>query len=59
MDFFKGMPPRLAIVPTDSVGETVQRKLPDSKVVKAFNIIGNPDFIHPDFLGGPLTMLTF
>jgi predicted dinucleotide-binding enzyme len=30
--------------------------LPDSKVVKAFNIVGNPHFIHPDFPGGPPTM---
>ena len=36
--------------------ETVQRMLPDSKVVKALNIVGNPHFIHPDFPGGPPTM---
>jgi predicted dinucleotide-binding enzyme len=56
LDFSKGMPPRLAIGHTDSAGETVQRMLPDSKVVKAFNIVGNPHFIHPDFPGGPPTM---
>jgi predicted dinucleotide-binding enzyme len=56
LDFSKGMPPRLAIGYTDSAGETVQRLLPDSKVVKAFNIVGNPHFIHPDFPGGPPTM---
>ena len=56
LDFSKGMPPRLAIGHTDSAGETVQRRLPDSKVVKAFNIVGNPHFIHPDFPGGPPTM---
>jgi len=53
------MPPRLAMVHTDSAGETVQRKLPDWKVVKAFNIVGNPDFIHPDFVGGPLIMIIY
>lgn len=56
LDFSKGMPPRLAIGHTDSAGETVQRMLPDSKVVKTFNIVGNPHFIHPDFPGGPPTM---
>jgi 8-hydroxy-5-deazaflavin:NADPH oxidoreductase len=56
LDFSKVMPPRLAIGHTDSAGETVQRMLPDSKVVKTFNIVGNPHFIHPDFPGGPPTM---
>jgi predicted dinucleotide-binding enzyme len=56
LDFSKGMPPRLAIGHTDSAGETVQRMLPESKVVKAFNMVGNPHFIHPDFPGGPPTM---
>src|SRR5919108_4410381 len=56
LDFSKGMPPKLAIGHTDSAGETVQRMLPNSKVVKAFNIVGNPHFIHPDFPGGPPTM---
>jgi len=56
LDFSKGMPPRLAIGHTDSAGETVQRMLPNSKVVKAFNTVGNPHFMHPDFPGGPPTM---
>jgi 8-hydroxy-5-deazaflavin:NADPH oxidoreductase len=56
LDFSKGMPPRLALGHTDSAGETIQRMLPDSKVVKAFNIVGNPHMIHPDFPGGPPTM---
>ena len=30
--------------------------LPDSKVVKAFNIVGNPHMIHPFFPGGPPTI---
>jgi 8-hydroxy-5-deazaflavin:NADPH oxidoreductase len=56
LDFFKGMSPRLAIGHNDSPGETVQRMLPDSKVIRAFNIVGNPHMIHPDFPGGPPTM---
>lgn len=53
---FSSTPPRLAVGHTDSAGETIQRLLPDSKVVKAFNIVGNPLMLHPDFPGGRPTM---
>jgi 8-hydroxy-5-deazaflavin:NADPH oxidoreductase len=56
LDFSKGMPPRLAVGHTDSGGETIQRMLSESKVVKAFNIVGNPHMVHPNFPGGPPTM---
>ena len=56
LDFSKGMPPRLAIGHIDSAGEKVQRMLPGSKVVKVFNTVGNPHFVHPDFPEGPPTM---
>ncbi len=49
-------PPSLALGHTDSGGEQVQRWLPDSKVVKAFNIVGNPDMVNPEFEGGPPDM---
>lgn len=53
---FTSMPPKLLIGHTDSAGETVQHMLPNSKVVKAFNIVGNPHMVHPDFAGGRPTM---
>jgi len=56
LDFSKGMPPSLALGHTDSAGETIQRLLPNSKVIKSFNIVGNPHMIHPDFQGGKPTM---
>ena len=57
LDFSKGMPPKLSIGYSDSAGETIQRQIPEAKVVKAFNIVGNPHFINPDFpQGGPPTM---
>jgi predicted dinucleotide-binding enzyme len=48
---------RLAFGFDDSLGERVQRELPESKVVKAFNTVGNPYMVDPGLPGGPPTML--
>jgi predicted dinucleotide-binding enzyme len=54
--FSPNAPPSLALGHTDSGGEQVQRWLPDSRVVKCFNIVGNAPMVHPDFPGGPPDM---
>lgn len=52
----EGAPPTLALGHTDSGGEQVQRWLPQSKVVKAFNMVGNAHMVNPQFPGGPPDM---
>jgi predicted dinucleotide-binding enzyme len=56
LDFSGGMPPKLAVNGNDSGGEQVQRLLPDARVVKAFNTVGNAFMFRPDFPGGPPDM---
>jgi predicted dinucleotide-binding enzyme len=51
-----GKPKRLALGHTDSGGEQVQRWLPHSKVVKAFNTVGSAHMVNPQFPNGPPDM---
>jgi predicted dinucleotide-binding enzyme len=48
--------PYLAIGFDDSLGERVQRAIPRASVVKAFNTVGSPQMVNPQFAGGPPTM---
>jgi predicted dinucleotide-binding enzyme len=56
LDFSTGKP-ELFVGWNDSLGEQVQRAIPDAKVVKAYNIVGNTMMVDPDIPGGPPTML--
>ena len=56
LDFSGGIPPKLAVGHTDSAGERIQRWLPHSQVVKAFNIVGSAHMFKPEFPGGPPDM---
>ncbi len=57
LDFSRGFPPKLAMGPSDSAGEQVQKLLPGAQVVKAFNTVGNALFFRPNLPGGPPDMI--
>ncbi|MCW5713078.1 MAG: NAD(P)-binding domain-containing protein [Bauldia sp.] len=57
LDMSRGFPPGLAIVGHDSGGETLQRALPEARVVKAFNTVNNGLMFRPRFEGGPPAMM--
>jgi predicted dinucleotide-binding enzyme len=45
--------PALFVGTTDSLGERVQKLLPDARVVKAFNTVDASHFFRPQIPGGP------
>ncbi len=47
LDFSKGMPPTLLVANTDSLGEQVQRLLPQTKVVKTLNTVNAELMVRP------------
>ena len=54
---FSGDVPTMALGASDSAGELVQRLLPRSKVVKAFNIVTATHMVHPRLPDGTPDML--
>jgi predicted dinucleotide-binding enzyme len=46
------MPPTLAICNTDSLGESIQRELPEAKVVKALNTVNCRVMVDPKRVTG-------
>jgi predicted dinucleotide-binding enzyme len=50
LDFSDGFPPRLAVGPTDSLAEQIQRRLPRSHVVKALNTVTASVMVDPGSL---------
>ena len=48
--------PRLFVGHTDSLGEQVQRAVPEAQVVKAYNTVGNTLMVDPVLPGGPPSM---
>jgi predicted dinucleotide-binding enzyme len=49
LDFSKGVPPTFTATVGNSLGEQIQRALPNANVVKAFNAIGASVMIDPKF----------
>jgi predicted dinucleotide-binding enzyme len=56
LDYRLPDPPKLFVGTSDSLGERVQKWLPDARVVKAFNTVGAMHFFRPKFNGGPPDM---
>ena len=50
LDFSKGMPPSLFVSNTDSLGERLQKALPNTKVVKTFNTMNAMLQVNPQQL---------
>lgn len=47
LDFSQGMPPTLAVCNTDSLGESIQRRFPGTRVVKALNTVNAGVMVEP------------
>lgn len=52
LDFSRGMPPTLFVSGNDSLGERIQRALPDTKVVKSLNTINAAVMVDPGRVKG-------
>ena len=47
LDFSQGMPPTLSVVNTDSLGEQIQRRFPEAKVVKTLHTMNAYLMVDP------------
>lgn len=52
LDFSKGMPPTLLIVNDNSLGEEIQKALPETHVVKTLNTMTAPIMVNPSLVNG-------
>jgi predicted dinucleotide-binding enzyme len=52
LDFGAGFPPTLSVANTDSVGEQLQRELPETRVVKTLNTVNAAVMVDPSLLPG-------
>jgi predicted dinucleotide-binding enzyme len=52
LDVSQGMPPTLFVKDTDSLGEQIQRKFPDTRVVKTLNTMSAAVMVEPAGVAG-------
>ena len=52
LDFSQGMPPTLSVSKTDSLGEQIQRRFPEVKIVKTLNTMNAYMMVDPAQLAG-------
>ena len=52
LDFSQGMPPSLFVCNTDSLGEQIQRRFPEARVVKTLNTTNTSLMVDPGQLAG-------
>lgn len=52
LDFSKGMPPTLFVSNDDSLGESIQRTFPETKVLKALNTVNASVMVDPGRVPG-------
>ncbi|HEV2787139.1 MAG TPA: NAD(P)-binding domain-containing protein [Solirubrobacteraceae bacterium] len=56
LDYSQGMPPRLSVCNSDSLGEQIQRTYPDVRVVKSLNTVTAAVMVAPALVAGPHTI---
>ncbi|MBC8144294.1 MAG: NAD(P)-binding domain-containing protein [bacterium] len=56
LDFSQGFPPTLSVANTDSLGEQIQSRYPDSKIVKTLNTMTASVMVDPSRVPGDHTV---
>jgi NADPH-dependent F420 reductase len=57
LDFSQGMPPTLTVCNDDSLAEQIQRRFPETRVVKAFNTMNHQVMVEPSRVRGEHDLL--
>jgi len=52
LDFSRGLPPSLTVCNTDSLGEQIQRRFPETRVVKTLNTVNHLVMVDPSRVPG-------